>query len=333
MNYDRKDRFADVYNGMGINSHGQVRIAKVGWNPDWSGVKALKETEEHSKGYGTYIQVIKGSKSRVLYFEIAPLYGRLWHESMLTIMPGVNRFHDLIPTGYGIFPDIRSQIFYENILDVDHMLDTIGRSSPGYFDASSDTIVYHLRSPKEISALLDIPEDHEMITGFYKDFPGYTDSDSIAPHRYLVMGGYSEYKAVMSNYGRRPRENTQWIFRGMDNRYLRDLGEPYNIPMVGLSAGGVCYPRCLGERILRYMVVPFAFVDFSCSDWHFYPKERSTDVIIPESLPDRYHYPELWHLIAGERCRLLTAGIREADKEFVFTHDGNIVPLDCFDIV
>lgn len=333
MDYDRKDRFADVYNGMRINSHGQVHIAKVRWNPDWSGIKALKETEEHAKGYGTYVQVIKGYRSRVLYFEIAPLYGRLWHESMLIILPKTNRFHELIPTGYGILSDFRSQVFYDNILNVEGMIGAIGNSSAGCFHCSSDTVVYHLRSPKEISALLDIPEDHDMITRFYRDFPGYTDSDALAPHRYLINGAWSEYKAVMSNYARRPRENTQWIFRGMDNRYLRDLGEPYNIPMVGLSAGAICYPRCLGERVLRYMVVPFAFVDFSCTDWHFYTKDGSIDVIIPESLPERYHYPELWHLIAGERCRLVTTSPNEADKEFVFTHDGNIVPLDCFDIV
>jgi len=319
--------------------------AYVKYNYTFKGIKAISETAEHDGAAGEFISVSRTETSSVVYFELAPKYGRLWHENHLIFTPSSNFINNSITEDRPMPQGMHPPIAYVNSIPAEtneidplshfrRLYHVLRPNMSLYINNSDRSFVYfRMRTPEEFAAAAGMPEDHEIINHYRNRFPSIVNT-TIPKTKCIFTTAMVDYNMRLNYLGRDLARNSKYYSSEYNNSGYEIPDSPdMCITMVELNKVKIIYPG-EAECLINELRVPFASLDFSVSEFIKTGAAGFVTIIVPEAFPPEYHYPYIWNLMVGERISMPYKYTDHTHMHTrIYTPDGNSVPSEYFEIL
>lgn len=325
-----------------------VHYALVNYNINFRQVKAFPETAEHHEAVGEFIMVSRVQNSSVVFFELAPKYGRLWHKNHLTLDPYTryNGAMDSTEMPPGLFPpiaylniDVESRVgeYIDPLSNFRHLYDAIEANDRILTNESSRCMRYcRLRTPKEFAYAIGAEYDHPLVTFYRAVFPKLITENRIPDTECIFSASIQDYNMKIDYYGRKLSDAMMLYIQFHNDRVFNgNESPPVALSGIIIDNFEMVYPPDSPMEI-RHMSIPFAYLDFSVGEFLQRGASGFIKVKVPEpdTLPVGYHFPHVWNLMVGET--IITPFIYVDHDEItmrIYTPAGNSIPAEYFEII
>lgn len=320
-------------------------FASVKYNNIWKTIRNISETPEHKEAEGQIILVSQVNNSKVLLMELSPKIGRMWHISHLELKPNSMYRHNqtAIRLPKGLYPPaayISQDMVYlcgsyiDPLVDSSNMYRLLFEHDNMMRIPTSSIGLGRLRTPSELASVINAEIDDPLIEWYKNQFPKITESSIIKDTDCLFQFGIFTDVLSTSAYGRSLNTTFRPTYRSRTNIAIDTQDNP-DLSIVGTIIQNILtlYPID-NPALASEIVLPMAAIDFSVNEFSYRGADSFVKIKVPDSLPENYHYPYLWNVMAGEEvvtpCFMVD---NDPLNTRIYTPMGNSVPAEYFEII